>query len=97
MSSSYILSKKADQDVKEIFKHSYTEFGESQAYKYLDGLEASFEMLVENPLLGRNCDWLREGYHRHEYASHVIFYKPRKKDIFISRILHKRMDAKKHL
>lgn len=97
MSNSYTLSKKADQDVKAIFTYSYTAFGAAQADKYLDGLETSFEMLADNPLLGRNCDWLRAGYHCYDYASHVIFYRLRKHDIFISRILHSRMDAQRHL
>jgi len=90
----YTLSEKADQDVREIYLYSYETFGEAQADKYLSGMEESFADLANNPLVGRSCEWLKAGYHQHEYVSHVIFYRPEKDGIFIGRILHKSMNVK---
>ena len=96
MINNFTFSKKADLDIKEIFKYTFLEFGDKQAYEYVDGLETCLQLIVETPNIGRNCDWLRSGYQRHEYVSHVIFYKQRTHDIFVIRILHKNMDVKHH-
>ena len=97
MPSNYTLSKKADNDVKEIFKYSYLTFGEHQANIYIDGLENCFDSLVEHPGMGRSCGSIRAGYFRFEYISHIIFYTPEPDSIFISRVIHKSMDIKTQL
>ena len=43
--------------------------------------------------MGGSVDDIREGYRCFLHESHVIFYIPRRTDILIVRILHKRMDA----
>jgi toxin ParE1/3/4 len=97
MVNKFTFSKKADLDIKEIFKYTFLEYGEKQAYEYINGLENSLRLIVESPNIGRNYDWLRIDCQRHEIVSHVIFYKQRKHDIFVIRILHKNMDVKNHL
>ncbi|MGA3202513.1 MAG: type II toxin-antitoxin system RelE/ParE family toxin, partial [Bryobacteraceae bacterium] len=65
--------------------------GEDQAFRYLDALEASCQMLAENPALGRACDNFRPGLRRMEHGRHVLFYRQVAGGILISRILHQRM------
>jgi toxin ParE1/3/4 len=66
-------------------------WGEDQAIRYLDALEASCQMLAENPALGRACDNIRPGLRRMEHGRHVLFYRQVAGGILISRILHQRM------
>ena len=97
MPSEFKLSVYARTDIKKLFRYSYQQFGESQALKYKTELEACLQLLADNPDLGRKCDHIRQGYQRHEYARHIIFYRKRKTDIFIVKILHESMDAKRHI
>ena len=93
----YALSNQADQDLTEIYIFSYQKFGPAKAASYLLALEETFWTLAENPHLGRQIDSIRKGYFRHEHVSHSIFYKMKGKDILIVRVLHQKMDAKRHI
>ncbi len=97
MQGKYTKSKKTDQDIKRITKRSISDFGEQQTDKYLYGLEQCLQLLADNPNLGRTCDELRQGYQRHEYESHIIFYRKRKNDIFIATIIHQSRDIARNL
>lgn len=53
-----------------------------------------FRSLAKNPLMGRTCDEIREGYRKFPHGSHVIYYKLHKDDdLLIVRILHTTMDV----
>lgn len=93
----YALSNQADRDLTEIYIFSYRQFGQSQADAYLLTLDETFLSLAENPHLGRKIDAIRKGYFRYEHISHSIFYKIKGKDILVVRVLHQKMDAKRHL
>lgn len=93
MSKAFARSKKADLDIAKITKWSLGKFGKKQTLKYLAGMKDSFQNFADNPKLGR--EYL--GYFYYRYESHVIYYRPRKSDIFITRILHKRMLPEKHI
>lgn len=97
MTHKYTLSKKADKDIEAILIYTYREFGECQALKYTNGLAELMRSLAQNPKIGRTCGEIKRNYRRFEYESHVIFYRPRKDDIFIIRVLHKHMDMERHL
>ncbi len=100
MPSSYTKSKKTDQDIKHITKRSIHDFGEQQTDKYLSGLEEYLQLLADNPNLGHvytSSNEIKIEYYYYRYVSHVIYYRQRKQDIFIVRILHKKMLPKKHL
>jgi toxin ParE1/3/4 len=93
----YKLSKKADKDFEDIYRYTYIEFGEHQADKYTDSLEACFLTICDNPKIGRNADYISKGLYQHEHKEHIIFYKIRKQGIFIVRLLHKSMKINNHL
>jgi len=93
----YKLSKRADKDFKGIYKYTYTKFGEQQADKYTNSLEKCFLLLSEIPTIGRNVDYIKKGVLRHEHQEHTIFYRERKQDIFVVRILHEDMEPIRHL
>lgn len=93
----YRLSKRAESDIGNIAQYTIGQFGVEQARTYRDSMIASFQSLVENPRLGRKIDDIRKGYRRHDHQSHVIFYQIDRQDILIIRVLHKKMNAPRHL
>lgn len=90
-STEFRLSRLARLDLIEISDYTQDTWGDVQAERYLDGLEACFWRLVQNPELGRPCASLPEGYRRLEHGRHVIFYRLDRQGVFIARILHQRM------
>ena len=97
MPNKYTLSKRADNNIESIFEHSYRSFGLDQALKYKAGLEHCLQLIAENPDLGRKCDDISEGYQRHEYERHIVFYRKRANDIFVTAIIHESRDVKRLL
>lgn len=93
----YHTSGRADKDIKEIYKHTVRQYGFAQGHKYLEGLYTCFAMLGLHPDAGHAAVTISKSYRRFEYESHVIFYKKRKADIWIIRVLHEKMDAGRHL
>jgi toxin ParE1/3/4 len=99
MPNKFTKSKKADFDIEQITKRSFDDFGERQTIKYMQGLIKCMQMLANNPELGRDfthnktkCTYL---FYRH--VSHIIYYRQRKNEIFIVRILHAKMLPHNHL
>ena len=91
------LSAAAARDIEELLDHSIAEFGIHQTESYYDALTRCLELLGENPELGYAADDIRSGYRRFPHESHVIFYTLQQNDVFVVRILHKRMDAVRNI
>ena len=99
MPNSYTKSKLADKDILHITKRSLEDFGEKQTDKYMNGLEETLIMLAGTPDRGRvfTHGITKISYFFYRYTSHIVYYRQRKNDIFITRILHKKMLPEKHL
>lgn len=85
------FSVRADGDLMSIAFYTTREWGEEQAPRYLDDLEACCQQLADHPGLGRECDEIRPGLRRMEHGRHVVFYRQQKAGILIARVLHRRM------
>ena len=70
----YILSERAKNQLKDIYKQGYIDFGEAQAEKYYMALHKRFEEIAEQPLLYPAINDIREGYRRSVCGKHSIFY-----------------------
>jgi len=81
---------RAEEDLYSIGVYTIHKWGIAQADRYLGQLEAYFNVLANNPGLGRTCDDIRPGLRRMEQGSHVVFYREEAGGILISRILHQR-------
>jgi toxin ParE1/3/4 len=90
------LSRRAEADLLGIGEFTLRKWGKSQASRYIDELETCCEMLADNPALGRPCDHVRPGLRRHERGKHVLFYRPERNGLLVSRILHQRMLPERH-
>jgi len=93
----YVLSRLAQEDIGALLESSLAYFGEQQTQKYVSGLEYHLDLLTSRPELGVDVSEVREGYRKFPYASHVIYYTVRDKGIYVVRLLHSRMDEKRHI
>lgn len=71
----YRLTGVADEKVDSIYEYSILHFGEAQADTYFLGLHDMFDLLAENPLIGREEPELGDGVRRFLYRSHIVFYR----------------------
>ena len=93
----YILSKKASDDLVNIFQYTYKNFNISQAESYLSELEECFFMLSNQPELAHRVEDIRKDYFRYLCRKHTVYFKVRENDIFIVRVLHQQMKYELHL
>jgi len=93
----YTLSKKASTDLANIFQYTYKNFAINQAGSYLSELERCFIMLSNEPELAHKVEDIRKGYFRYLFRKHAVYFKIRKSDIFIVRVLHQQMKYELHL
>ena len=95
--NSYRLSEAADADIEHILERSIEAWGFDRAEAYLLSLHHTFGRLAEFPNSGRDVSSLRSGYFRAEHESHSIFYRKITEGILIMRVLHQKMQPKRHL
>jgi toxin ParE1/3/4 len=91
----YHLTKKAVEDLAEIYRYSFEEWSEKQAEKYYLMLLSSCQEIAENPDLGKKYDIVTENLLGYKSNEHLIFYlKLSNTEIEVIRILHGSMDLK---
>jgi toxin ParE1/3/4 len=90
------FSRRAEVDLLSIGDYTLHKWGKAQAARYIGELEVCCQTLADNPALGRLCDHVRPGLHRHEHGTHVLFYRQERGGIVVSRILHQRMLPDRH-
>lgn len=88
--ATFRLSRRADADLLSIGVHTLRTWGQAQAIRYLDELEACCQRLADNPEIGLASDHVRPGLRRMEQGKHVVFFRPEPGGIIVSRILHER-------
>ena len=87
----YTLSKIAEKDIEKLIEGSLLRFGIERTEKYQQELHRCLVLLSEEPKIGVAVDQIRKEYRKFPHDSHVIYYKVRRRDIFIVRVLHERM------
>ncbi len=91
--TSFKVTKKAFDDLLHIGKYTHNRWSATHRNLYLKQLDDCFQKLAENPNMGINSDYIKEGYYKFPQGSHLIFYKSTsKRSITIVRVLHKSMD-----
>lgn len=83
----YELSRKASHQIEEIIRYTDQNFGADQTEEYISGLYYSFDLLTDNPRMGRAYDARRR---RYVYRSHHVYYRVLKDAILIVDIRHTR-------
>ncbi|MFN8776135.1 MAG: type II toxin-antitoxin system RelE/ParE family toxin [Flavobacteriales bacterium] len=91
----YKLSKKAVQDLSEIWAYTAERWSENQADKYYQLIIDTCDEVALNPKLGKKYPQVKKGLRGFRGGKHILFYRQAKpKTIEIIRILHERMDLK---
>jgi len=90
-SLSYSLAPLAEDDIDEIWLY-FAEFDIANADRYLEVLTDTFQMVGENPLIGRDRAELAEGLRYFPKDNYCIFYHPNVSGVRIMRILHSARD-----
>lgn len=85
----YELTARADRELLDLYLYGVGEFGFRQAEDYLLGLRRTFDILAEQPQLGRTAPEIGRNVRRHRHGSHVILYEPAVRGALILAIVHK--------
>ena len=93
------LSPAAAEDIENILQYTLDTWGENQLKIYLATFQQTFDSIIADPEspfskerneLFPKCRTISSG-------QHIVFFRVRKGDVEIVRILHKRMDFSRHL
>ncbi len=87
----HTVSRPAQADLRGIARYTHDRWGVGQAVRYLQSLEACFQILAQSPGMGRPCDEVSPCLHRHEHGKHVVFYRLKPGGIRVVRVLHQQM------
>ena len=87
----YRLSALAEQDLEEIWSYVAEDASPETADRLIDAIFDRFELLVEQPRMGRNRPEVGEGVRSFVVESYVIYYRY-EGDVLIARVLHGRRD-----
>ncbi|TNF28937.1 MAG: type II toxin-antitoxin system RelE/ParE family toxin [Bacteroidetes bacterium] len=94
----YVLTKKAVQDLAEVWEYTFDKWSEKQADRYYESLISACSEIAENPMVGKKYEDVSPDLFGLLVGRHIIFYRLLATDhIEITRILHQRMDLKKRI
>lgn len=87
------ITPRAREDLRNIGRYTERAWGKAQRNRYLKSIEARFQWLAENPLLGKRRTDICEGYYSFPEGEHVVFYLFDSGNLDIIGIPHKEMDT----
>jgi len=96
--ASYDLSKKATEDLYNVWNYTYETWSEVQADRYYTILVNAFSVIASGPdAIGQSFDEILDDLRSYHVRKHMIFYTMQGNGrILIVRILHEKMDFKRH-
>lgn len=86
----YRISRQASAVIDEIIRYTLANFGDDQAFDYVTGLYHSFDLLTDNPKLGRA--WSGGDKRLYVFRSHYVLYRIMPDHIFITDIRNTRQE-----
>ncbi|WP_154223699.1 type II toxin-antitoxin system RelE/ParE family toxin [Marinicella rhabdoformis] len=91
------FTKEAQKELQDIKKFTIENWGLVQARKYLKTFNQAFQMIKNNPKIGRLdlCNW--PGIYRFPIQSHMVYYQLEGPCIYVMAILHQSMLPENHL
>ena len=87
----YRLSALAEQDLEEIWSYVAEDASPATAARLIDAIVDRFELLVEQPRMGRLRPEFGGGVRSFTVENYVIYYR-HDGDVLIARVLHGRRD-----
>jgi toxin ParE1/3/4 len=92
-----VLTEIARADLASIRRYSTRTWGRDQTSKYIDALRETMKGLVRSTVLTRERDDLRPGILMATSGRHSIFFEADDVRVLVVRVLHDRMDYRRHL
>ena len=94
----YELTKKAVEDLSDIWDYTFDNWSENQADKYYKLLVESFEEIAKKQSIGRSYSEIMDNLMGLKVGRHIVFFRSIEKGkIEILRILHEQMDLKNRI
>lgn len=94
----YKMTKRAVEDLSEIWRYTYETWSERQADKYYSLLIDCIEEIAKNPTRGKEYSSIELNIRGIKSGQHIIFYsRINLTEILVVRILHESMDLKTKL
>ena len=94
----YSISRKALQDIEEIWLYTYENWSLEQADRYYNLIMDEVSYSAHNFESARSMDHIKKGYKASRVKAHIIFFRKNKHNIFeIIRVLHQHMDIENRL
>ena len=92
-------SNKAVEDLTSIWEYTFSKWSESQADEYYHMLVSTCNRLLYPSIISnRSYEEIAKGLYGVKAGYHLVFYNiMANDDIMVVRILHERMDIKRHL
>lgn len=87
----------ARADLKSIRRYSSRAWGTDRTSKYLNALRDTVKGLVRGTVVSRSRDDLRPGLQMATSGRHCIFFEADPSRVLVVRVLHDRMDYRRHL
>ena len=92
-----LIKPEALKDLEKIYEFTFDTWGIDQADKYQNELFHGMNLLQENIELGKAYPYSKYEYRILPINRHLIFYRKEENTCIVVRILHDRMDVKRHL
>jgi len=94
----FYLTKKAVEDLNDIWNYTIETWSENQAEIYYLLLIDSCQELANKPNLGKSYEIIEKNVLGYRTGQHIIFYRiVTEKEIEVVRVLHGMMDMKSHI
>lgn len=91
------ISGPARLDLQEIWLHTELSWNINQADRYIDVIAARIEWLSEYRNLWKTRDDIQTGLFSYKEGRHLILFKQEPGVLIVVRVLHDRMDVKRHI
>ncbi len=92
------LTKKAVEDLEDIWNYTCENWSEHQADIYYQLLIESFNEIADNPRSGKNYSEILESLRGFKVGRHIVFFREMEGlKVEIIRILHEQMDLKNRI
>jgi toxin ParE1/3/4 len=91
------LTEIARADLRSIRRYSLRTWGEDRTTQYMAALRDTMKRLLAGTAQGRPRDDLRLGLQMAAAGRHCIFFEADPSRILVIRVLHERMDYRRHL
>lgn len=92
-----ILSPRAETDFTDILQYTLETWGEAQMLAYRAVIHQALLSIRDNPEIGPLREEISSAHRVFPAGQHIIIYRVKDAEVHVSRILHGRMDVRRHL